>query len=585
MALGLGLGGAALYRFRRAWLARALRLPPARYHVAEELDLPVPMADGVQLLADHYYPSEGGDFPTILVRTPYGRASELGALGLSQRLIARLFAERGYHVLVQGVRGRFHSKGEFYPFTHEAEDGRATLEWIGQQPWFNGSLGTWGASYLGLTQWAIAAAAPPFLKAMMPITTSSRFSRLFYINGAFSLDGSLRWAYLVNTMIERNGWIDLGVLQKTAAAYRPAAFTNAFQHLPLADADTLSLGKPVPFLRDWLEHPDTDDSYWQAVDHPTAPAKVQAQVHMVAGWYDIFLNDQLTDYARMLAAGRTPYLTIGPQHHLDTTLISDGVREGLAWFDVYLKGQQERLRQRPVRVYLMGADEWHEMDFWPPLATLTRFFLHGDQLLSTVESAEHSPPDHYRYHPAHPTPMIGGSLLNLGAGRHDQRMLEARSDVLTFTTAALEQDVDVIGPVRLELYVRSSLAHTDFVGRLCDVYPDGRSFNVCDGLFRVEPGRGERQPDGSLRLEIDMWATAQRFKAGHRIRVQVCSGGHPRWARNLGTGENQASSTRMRPADQTIYHDANRPSALVLPILPQRAQRTQRAEQEAAHSV
>jgi len=217
-----------------------------------------------------------------------------------------------------------------------------------------------------------------------------------------------------------------------------------------------------------------------------------------------------------------------------------------------------------VRLYILGADEWREMEAWPPPNPTTRLFLQPHGLLSPEPPAD-SPPDRYRYDPADPTPNLGGGLLFPPAGPVDNRPLEARPDVLVYTTPPLKQDLEVIGPVRLQLYVRSSLAHTDFFGRLCDVHPSGRSINICDGLFRIEPGKGERLPDGTLRIEVDMWATACRFRRGHRLRLLVASGAHPRWARNLGTGEPAATATRMAVAEQEVYHDPEHPSALLLP--------------------
>ena len=219
----------------------------------------------------------------------------------------------------------------------------------------------------------------------------------------------------------------------------------------------------------------------------------------------------------------------------------------------------------PVR---LGADEWREFDAWPPPAEETRYHLHSDGGLSSEAAPAGSSPDRYRYDPADPTPAVGGPLFGLSGkrGAVDNRELESRSDVLVYTTAPLQRDVEIIGPVRLELYARSSLEHADFFGRLCDVHPDGKSINVCDGLFRLEPGRGEQQPDGSSRIEIDMWATAYRFRRGHSIRLQVSSGAHPHWNRNLGTGEPTATATTMVAAEQTIYHDREHPSAVILPV-------------------
>ncbi len=295
-------------------------------------------------------------------------------------------------------------------------------------------------------------------------------------------------------------------------------------------------------------------------------SRVRAATHLVSGWYDMLLHQLLDDYAQMRAAGQTPHLTIGPWRHLDLTGVAETLRAGLAWFDVYLKGRRRRLRAKPVRIYLMGANVWREFDDFPPPSRETLLFLDARGKLAIDATRVDSAPDEYRYDPANPTPSFGGCVYGAHAGSVDNRLLEARADVLTYTTAPLESDVDVIGRVRAELFVQSSLAHADFFARLCDVHPDGRSMNVCDGLIRIEPGVGEMQPDGTRRIVIDMWATAQRFVRGHRMRLQVSSGAHPRWARNLGTGEPLATATRMRIAEQKIFHDRAHPSILILPV-------------------
>jgi putative CocE/NonD family hydrolase len=242
------------------------------------------------------------------------------------------------------------------------------------------------------------------------------------------------------------------------------------------------------------------------------------------------------------------------------------VAHGLNWFDAHLKGERSGLRDKPVRLFILGADEWREMDDWPPPADETRYFLHGDGQLSPSLPEFESPADLFRYNPADPTPAAGNLSLMAPPGPMDNRLLEARSDVLCYTTPPLAEDVEVIGLVRLELFVRSSQSHTDFVGRLCEVHPDGRSINVCEGLFRIRPDSGEPQEDSSLRIEVNMWATAKLFRRGHSIRLQVASSAHPRWYRNLGTGEPVSSASRMVTAEQTVYHDRTHPSALVLPV-------------------
>ncbi|MDE3089715.1 MAG: CocE/NonD family hydrolase [Chloroflexota bacterium] len=516
------------YAARRHIIARWLRLPPARFAVGIERGVRVMMPDGVALVADHYYPKARGAFPTILIRTPYGRDLRGTTLGILHMFASQRFAERGYHVIVQDVRGRFDSEGTWEPFVDESRDGRATLEWIARQSWFDGNLGMWGPSYEGYVQWAVAPDAPAYLKAILPNITGSQINP--YTGSAFGLDGILRWLDNLNppgsTMERLRASLERLVDPKAQAR----ALAPAFRHLPIGEADRLAVGRAIPYYRKWLakENARTDAPFWKSTYHGGEMARVHAATHFVSGWYDILLHQLLKDYEAMRAAGHSPYLTVGPWRHLDIVCAEEALRAGIHWFDANLKGIAARL--------------------------------------ATELPASDSRADHYRYDPADPTPAFGGPVYHQDGGVKDNRALEARADVLTYTTPPLENDVDVIGWVRLELFARSSLAHTDFFARLCDVQPDGRSLNVCDGLFRVEPGNAELQPDGSTRVVIDMWATAQRFLRGHRIRLQVSSGAHPRWNRNLGTGEPIATATRMRAADQTIYHDAAHPSALVLPI-------------------
>lgn len=565
-ALLLAVLALALYLLRRHIFARLLSLRPPQNGVRVSRDIAVPMADGVTLMTDHYRPDVAGGYPTVLIRSPYGRGRDAFPFGWLMIFLAQRFAERGYHVVVQTARGQFDSGGRFEPYVNEKEDGLATIDWITRQPWFNGVLGTWGPSYLGLVQWAVAADAPANLKAMVPIITGSQLSTLQFPDEAFALDTSLRWAISTGTANSdgegrKASLAGFGNLDKLMA--------TAQFHLPLIEADVAAVGQPVSFYHAWLENPPWDDptGLWRRADHQHEVGQTKAAVHLISGWYDIWVREFLADYRALKAAGHRPYLTIGPWPHISAGPMQAGLRDGLDWLDGHLKGERERLRRKPVRIYVMGQEAWREMDEWPPPAEERRYYLDAGGRLSTTPPAEGVAPDGYRYDPADPTPIIGGTQFNTNAGRQDQGTLEARPDVLVFTLAPLDHPVEVIGPVRLALYARSSLEHTDFVGRLCDVGTDGRSTNVCDGLFRVRPGKGHPQPDGSLLVEVDMWATAYLFKPGHRIRLQVCSAAHPRWSRNTGSGEPLATATRLIPADQTIYHDRTRPSALVLPVV------------------
>jgi putative CocE/NonD family hydrolase len=530
------------------------KLPPAKTRaVTVERDLKVPMPDGVVLLADHYIPRGGESLPIILVRCPYGRA---GFFGL---LYGRLFAERGYQVVIQSTRGTSGSGGVFDPYGHEHDDGLATIAWLKEQPWFSGKLATNGPSYLGYTQWAIARDAGADVQAMAIQISTSNFHNRTYAGGSFGLANALNWAYGMATQDQPGRFRRQGEFRRK--------LPSLFAHLPLRDLDELAVGQHIPFFQEWLENPEADSAYWQRRNfEPTVP-DVSAPIHLRGGWYDIFLPWQVHDYRLLREAGKQPYLTIGPWAHSSFKQMTGSIAESLAWFNAHLLDNHSQLSKWPVRVFVTGANEWRSLPDWPPPnAQPQRFYLQpGKGLASDLPGA--SEPDHYRYDPANPTPSLAGPVLMGKSLPTDNRQLEARTDVLTYTSAPLERDLEVIGPVQADLYVRSSLEHTDFFARLCDVQPDGKSINVCDALLRLRPGLPELAADGTRHITFDLWPTAHRFKRGHRLRVQVSSGAHPRYARNTGSGEPLATATKLIAADQSIYHDPDHPSAIVLSVV------------------
>ncbi len=534
-------------------LARLLKLPPAETrNIGVKRVIGVPMRDGVTLLADHYVPVGLGRRPTILVRSPYGRAGFWGAL------YGRPFAERGFQVLIQSCRGTFGSGGVFDPFRQEHDDGMDTIAWIKSQDWFTGELLMMGPSYLGLVQWATAPYIGPELKAIAPQITASEFANPQHPGGSYTLEDTLGWAYQISNQEARYAF--LGML----TGRQQRKLKPAFAHLPLNEADQIGIGKTVPFFQSFLEHVPGDD-WWAPADHSARVADMTAPANFVTGWYDIFLPWQLRDYEVLRAAGRNPYLLVGPWSHGQPPSIGPMLREALAWFRAHTMGDRSQLREAPVRLYVMGAGEWREFDEWPPRDILPqRWHLQPGGGLATEEPGE-SEPDRYRYDPADPTPSVGGALLGTDAGAKDNRALERRRDVLVYTSAPLEQDLEIIGPVTADLYVRSSLEHTDFFVRLCDVAPDGKSTNITDGIRRLAPGSVAAEPDGSVRVHVELWPTANRFRRGHRVRVLIASGAHPRFARNTGSGEPLARATILRAADQTIYHDPAHPSHILLP--------------------
>ena len=555
----------------------ALRLPRGSHPVAVQRNLAVPMPDGVTLLADRYFPTDIGDQagngeqarsadqpgsadhpgsgqpPVILVRSPYGRS---GLVGLA---CGHFFAQHGFQAVVQSVRGTFGSGGVFDPLGNEREDGLATVAWLKAQPWFGGTFAMYGPSYLGYSQWAIAANAGPELKAMAAQMAASQFHDAAYVGGAFALESTLSWSDLT-TRIER----PIGRLTAAVTSIRRAR-RAALTGRPLADLDTLAAGAPVPFFQDLLCNQATDGPYWQRRDHSGSVADVAVPISLLGGWYDVFLPWQLRDYAVLREAGRQPQLTIGPWYHVDPRQLRPASADALAWFRAHLLGDESQLRDQPVRLYITGAGEWRHYPDWPvPGMRQERWHLQQGRRLRPAPPAA-SPPDTYRYDPAHPTPTLSGPTLVGNSEPADNRRLELRKDVLTFTGPILWSSLEIIGPVTADLYVRSNRVHTDLVVRLCDVGPTGTSINVCEGVRRLVAGNPEPAADGVRRVPVDLWPAGHSFLPGHRLRVQVASGAYPRVDRNPGTGE-PLGAAPMVTAHQEVFHDPDHPSAIVLPV-------------------
>lgn len=546
-----------------------LRRPRGLVPYTVERDLPVTMPDGVTLLADRYVPTGVERPPTILVRTPYGRR---GPAALANGLLLVPF---GFQLVVQSARGTFGSEGEFDPLGNEHDDGLATIAWLKRQPWFHGAFGMYGASYLGYSAWAVAAEAGPELKAMSLQITASSFRDAVYVGGAFALESTLTWTDLTHRQAQPFGMLTAPLLS------RRRAVRSARSGRPLAELDVLAGGRPMRFYRDVLANHTAADGYWDRRDFSGTVGSVEAPVNLLGGWYDVFLPWQLRDYLTLRAAGHVPYLTIGPWWHTDARHGLPSLRESLAWFRAHLLGDASGLRADPVRLYVTGAREWRHYRDWPPPGTRrARWHLHPGLGLGE-DGPRSAPASTYRFDPAHPTPALGGPTL-LGSSRPvDNRPLERRPDVLVFTSPPLEDDLDVIGPVAADLFVRSDREHTDFIVRLCDVSPDGRSRNVCEGGLRLpSPAAVPVGTDGVLRIAVDLWPTGHRFARGHRIRVHVTSGAHPKVAVNPGTGEPLATATRMVPARQEVFHDPDHPSAIILPVAERSAEAVQPAPAE-----
>ncbi len=544
-------------------LARRMRLTrPLTLDVVCEHDLRAEMRDGVVLLADRWVgrQSAGRPQPTVLVRSPYGRGQFVGLL------MGRLLAERGLQVVIQSVRGTFGSEGDFNPFD-ERDDGLSTLAWLRSQPWHSGPVGTFGPSYLGFVQWAVAGEAGDDLRAMAIQVSASQFHDQTYAGDSLSLENIASWMVILGAQESRLGPLAIGRHLRELGA--------AMSELPLGDLDSRATGTEVGWYREGFEHPGRDDAYWVARDFAATVPEVKAAVQFVGGWNDILLPWMLDDFEALQAAGRSPQLLIGPWTHTAPGLLAASQRDGIAWMRWHLLGDDRLVRQSRVRVFVTGERSgggWRDLTHWPPPEVgERRLYPDADgRLADTAPDAGPTARDHYRYDPSDPTPSLGGPVL---LARHpvvDNAPLESRADVLTYTSDPLPETLEAIGHVSVELWVGASSPWFDLFARVCEVDGDGVSRNVCDALTSVAPGRHEQAQDGSWRVDFRLWPVGHRFAAGHRIRLQVSSGAHPRYARNPGTGEAPATATAeaMRPVEMELVRDRDHPSVLVLPVMP-----------------
>lgn len=536
-------------------LAEAYRLPRRLSGATRTRNIRVPMRDGITLETEHYAPRLAGRHPTILMRVPYG----LTGFGT----VAECYAERGFHVVLQACRGTSRSGGEFDPFAHERDDGLATLDWLKSQDWFDGRLGTSGPSYLGYAQWAISDALPPH-SAMATKVTSAEFRSIVFPGGALHLGLVLGWIQVVegirtSALAFSGRMFNGGVERRTL---------NVSMKLPLADADRRAVGHTVSFWQRWLREADGNDAFWEALDHTQRLSASSPPNHFISGWYDFMIDQLLRDYGTLLRLGHRPYLTVGPWFHVSGELQAESMRETLTWMRAHLSGDRSGLREKPVRLYVTGLNEWREFDVYPPGAPEGQtWYLGAGGALSRSEP-EASPPDAYRYDPAQPTPNLGGAIFAFtGAGPVDNAALEARDDVLVYTSEPLAAPLTIIGNVRARLFARASLPTADFFVRLCDVDEKGVSTNICDGFTRMKAA-SPRLPNGTWKIELRCHATAHTFRRGHRLRVLVASGAHPRYARNTGTDEPLAEATTLLAADIEIFHDPDHPLTIELPVFP-----------------
>lgn len=559
-----------------------------------ERDVTVKMRDGVLLRADIYRPKAEGKFPVLLQRTPYDKR---GGSDFGPRAAAL-----GYVVIIQDTRGRYSSDGDFYTFKYESNDGYDTVEWAAALPYSDGRVGMFGGSYVGATQMLTAIAHPPHLAGICPeVTPSNYHDGWVYQGGAFVQWFSQSWT--------------AGLAQDTfnrAVAKNTNALTGMWK-LPLTSFPLFNIGDSssvpasaatlAPYYLDWLAHPNYDD-YWKQLSIEEHYADIKVPSLTIAAWYDLFLGGSLRNYLGVKSRGGSEEARKG--QHLLITIgghAGDGRKIGeidfgpaaaeydtdkviLGWYNYLFKGEQNEFAGKPVKIFVMGSNRWRQEDEWPLSRTRnTRYYLHaakGSNSLRGDGSLSEAPPkaeaaDHFLYDPANPAPTIGGPLCcdgeHMAPGPRDQRPVEGRDDVLIYTTPAFAQDTEVTGPISVELFAQSSAVDTDFTAKLIDVLPDGYAQNLTEGIIRARYRSSQEKPDlinpGQVyKFNIDLWSTSNVFLKGHKLRLEISSSNFPRFDRNLNTGEDMASGQHFVTATNTIYHDAQHPSALVLPIVP-----------------
>jgi putative CocE/NonD family hydrolase len=544
-------------------------------------DQRVPTRDGITLSADVYLPLSGGSLPAIVQWTPYESTRE--------RFIAWgvWFARRGYAAVVVDVRGRYESDGEFYAWTKDGVDAHDTLTWVAAQQWSNGRIGTWGRSYGGLVQWQLAHLGHPNLQCIAPqVIHDDYFWDGYFTGGAFQLALTLGAAAL---------WSSSLSLITGPGARDIVLNDRVFRHLPLVELDEYVIGRRVDYWRDWWEHQENDD-WWHRFHH--RPDEVEVPIFQQGGWFDPYSGSHLRSFARI--GDRVPNrVLMGPWSHEEEVETFRGdvdfgpqsvtvIREHeLAFYDRFLKDEDGDWDARPpLELFVMGANEWRGEHEWPLARTeVTPWFLRRGGVLSAGEPQADEPADRYAYDPADPVPTIGGvnSVLTMtqGAetpilpGPRDQRVLEARPDVLSYTSEVLERDLEVVGPVEMVLYAASSAKDTDWIVRLSDVHPDGRAIFMTEGIVRARYRGGVDgdtvellEPGEVAEYRIRCYPTANVFRRGHRLRLDVTSSSFPRFSRNLNTGEDVGTGTRMEVAQQTVLHTDRYPSRVVLPVIP-----------------
>jgi putative CocE/NonD family hydrolase len=571
--------------------------------IVVEKNIPIPMRDGVKLAADIYRPSGPGNYPVLLQRTPYNK--ELWPI-TAMTLDPIRAAAAGYAVVIQDVRGRWASEGDvFFPYRDELDDGYDSVEWSSSQDYASGQVGCYGLSYMGGTAWLAAVSGHSALGAISPTTAPNDFWRNhFWRGGALNIGTLAMWAMrAIGPAALIRAKSDLGEMVPLLIKLIDDvdAFGEVLQTLPLSEFEPTRPDDDsfLPFFYEFLKHP-VPDEWTAAMLVSSRHEQVKVPSLTIAGWHDLLLAPDLEHFQGMRnnagseTARSNSKLIVGPWAHasflhvvgdIDFGFRSNGMfldlkedltKLQLRWFDRWLKNERNGIDdEAPVKLFIQGSNRWRDEQAWPLVRAVdTPWFLNAARGLSPVPPDSDTLPESYVYDPNDPCPTCGGGTLlppQYAPGPRDQTPILDRRDVLSHTSRPLEQDLEVTGPVSAILFAATSGRDTDWVVKLCDVHPDGRTFSVCDGVLRASVRDGlTRQlvePNAIVRYEVSLWSTAMVFKAGHRLRLLITSSDFPRYDRNPNTGELAHQATRLEPALQRIYLDSEHASHIILPIV------------------
>ena len=560
-----------------------------------EKNVPCKMRDGVTLYADVYRPNVEGKFPVLLTRLPYNKDLPFYS---HRYLDTNRLVQNGYMVIVQDVRGRYNSEGDFYPFVHEAEDGYDTVEWAATLPYSNGKVGMFGLSYYGFTQLLAATERPPHLKAIAPAMTLTDWQKdSVEKNGKYNLPSSQTWALesVAPDEIKRKYQDPLtyeNTMKKMAGYYNE--IEEWFKYMPASEWPPLKELGVAEFFFDFIQNRLSEEQY-KKVSISEKFDQIEVPAYHIAGWYDNFLQATIRNFSE-LSKKENPNiqkLIIGPWAHgifqsslgdrhfglhasqdwidYETDLTGLHIR----WFNHWLKDEQAEFNtEAPIKLFVMGINEWRNEHEWPLARTVyTPYYLHSEGKANTrfgdgklgAQLPNQEQADTFMYDPTKPVPTNGGGTLvaRTSPGPIDQRQIEEREDILVYTSEPLTEPLEVTGPVNVKLWVKTDVVDTDFTAKLIDVTPEGKALHLTDGIRRVKVDNQHQ----AVEVDIDLWATSNVFLPGHCIRVEISSSNFPRYDINLNTGKTMIESSEAKTATQTVYHQQEFPSHILLPII------------------